>query len=103
MFGMAGSPEASSSRIVSWGGGQLRFKQSISRPRVYVTAQPLGSQSAPGVYYRAAVRGEYLIDQIGGVVVLVRSPGHHSVAIVFEQSHNFVQGAEDRRVRKNLV
>jgi hypothetical protein len=57
--------------------------------------QPLGN-------YRAAVRSKDLVDQIGGVVVLVRSPGYHRVAVVFEQFQDFVHGAEDRGMRKYL-
>lgn len=53
--------------------------------------------------YRAAVRSKDLVDQIGGVVVLVRSPGYHRVAVVFEQFQDFVHRAEDRGMRKYLL
>ena len=85
---MAGSPEASSSRIVSCGRKSASIQQSVSHP--------LGN-------YRAAVCSKDLVDQIGGVVVLVRSPGYHRVAVVFEQFQDFVHRAEDRGMRKYLL
>jgi hypothetical protein len=89
MFGMAGSPEASSARIVSCGRGLVStmvFTLSIDLRRKYL----------------AAIRGEDLVGQFDGVIVLVRGPGHHGVAVVGEKSEYFVQSAEDWWMGKDL-
>jgi hypothetical protein len=46
-----------------------------------------------GRKYLAAIRGEYLIGQVDGVIVLVRRPGHHGVAVVGKEFQDFVQSA----------
>lgn len=90
MFGMAGSPEASSARSVScW--AEVSFDND-SRCR----------SISGGNRYLAAIRSEDLVGQVDGVIVLVRSPGHHGVAIVGEKSEYFVQSAEDWWMGKDL-
>jgi hypothetical protein len=55
-----------------------------------------------GNKYLAAIRSEDLVGQVDGVIVLVRGPGHHGVAIVGQKSEYFVQSAEDWWMGKDL-
>ena len=91
MFGMAGSPEASSARIVScW--AEVSFDNGCRCRTI-----------SEGNKHLAAIRSEYLVGQVDGVVVLVRSPGYHGVSVVGKESEDFVQSAEDWRMGKYLL
>lgn len=58
--------------------------------------------SQTGTADLASIRGIDRIDQIGSIVMLVRDPIYHVMAVLFQDVDDHVDPPEDRRVRHNL-